>query len=192
MPDDLTPLFEDLRRRELPRVPSTGTGAIRRTLHRRAMVRGGAAAVVVTTATVTLFAAQRGDTVRPITPAAPAPHTSTGLWRGLPNKAEIAGGLVPGADHADVMGTFPHDVGMEIGAGRHHLRVGCSGPAPLPLTILLDDKVDQRHTVACEDAGAVADYEFTVPGAARVRIVLGNQGQFDAYALKVTKSRAGA
>ena len=200
MPDHLTPLFDDLRRQALPRVQPPGAAAARRTVHRRATVRATVAAAVVMVAGATFIVTQRGDgdgTVMPASSASasawpyasgfPGPGASGELWRGAPNKVEIAAGLVPGADHTDVMADSSQDVGMQAEAGRHRLRVGCSGPAPLPVSILLDDTLDQQDTIACTDSGVVEEYEFTMAEAGSVRVIIGSEGQFDAYALKLTR-----
>ena len=199
MPDHLDPLFDDLRRRELPRVRPPGAEAVRRTVHRRATVRATAYAVVLMAAGGSFVLAQRsgaGDGVAPAAPPSssamafsggPVPSSSEGLWRGLPDKSQIVAGLVPAADHTDVMADFTQDVGLEAQAGRHRLRVGCSGPAPLPVTIMLGSTVDQQDTIPCEDAGVVREYELTLTAAGSVRVLLGSGGQFDAYALKLTK-----
>jgi len=200
VPDHLSPLFDDLRRQALPRVQPPGADAARRTVHRRVTAQAAAAAVVVMAAGVTFGLIQRGEGDATVVPASsasgsagpmisgwPVPEASGQLWRGLPNKVEIVDGLVPGADHVDVMGDFDQDIGMDTAAGRHRLRVGCSGPAPLPVTILLHDRIDQQHSLACADSGVVEEYEFTMAEAGSVRVIVGGGGQFDAYALKLTK-----
>ncbi len=200
MPDHLTPLFDDLRRQALPRVQPPGADVVRRTVHRRVTAQAATAAVVVMAAGVTFGLAQRGEGDGTVVPASsasgsaapmisgwPVPEASGQLWRGLPNKVEIVGDLVPGADHTDVMADSSQDVGMQAEAGRHRLRVGCSGPAPLPVSILLHDMIDQQHSIACADSGVVEEYEFTMTEAGSVRVIVGNGGQFDAYALKLTR-----
>ena len=202
MPDDLTPLFADLRRQALPRVRPPGADAARRTVHRRATVQAATAAAALLAAGGSFLYAQRPGTDGTVTPAAPPsastmafvsgepiPESSGAVRRGLPNKARIAGGLVPGADHAGVVSDFAEDVGMAAEAGRHRLRVGCSGPAPLPVTILVDNDIEQQHTLSCADSGVVEEYEFTLAEAGSVRVLIGSGGQFDAYALKLTKIR---
>ncbi|UQU67926.1 hypothetical protein COUCH_17310 [Couchioplanes caeruleus] len=194
MPDPLAPLFEDMRRRALPRVQPPGPAAARRTVHRRATVRAAALATVVMAAGGTFIISQRGggDGVAPASvPSASfsafaEPYVSGMPWRGRPDKADIARGLVPGAQQEGVV-DGSQDIGMDVGKGRHLLRVGCSGPAPLPVTILLDDEVDQQDTIACTDAGTAAEYEFTMAREGSLRVVMGSGGQFDAYAFKVTK-----
>ncbi|MEV4701978.1 hypothetical protein [Actinoplanes sp. NPDC049316] len=192
MPDPLAPLFEDLRRQALPRVQAPGAAAARRTVHRRVTVQAAALAAVVMAAGGTFIVSQRGgDGGTPaVAPSSmvsdfPVPASSAALWQGT-DQAGIVHSLVPGAQHWDVMGEDTQDVGMQAGKGAHTLRVGCSGPAPLAVTMLLNDKLDQQHTIACTDSGVVHDFGFTMARAGSVRVLLGG-GQFDAYALKVTK-----
>lgn len=200
MPDHLSPLFDDLRRQALPRVQPPGADAARRTVHRRVTAQAATAAVVVMAAGVTFGLSQRGEGDETVVPASsasmsagpmisgfPVPEASGQLWRGLPNKVDIVDGLVPGADHVDVMSDATRDIAMAAGKGRHRLRVGCSGPASLPVTILLDNEIEQQEMIACKDSGVVREYTFDVAKAESVRVILGSGGQFDAYALKLTE-----
>ncbi|GAB2585758.1 hypothetical protein Aab01nite_52480 [Paractinoplanes abujensis] len=188
MSDPLTPLFDDLRTRTLPQVQPPGTEAARRTVHRRATVRASVVAAVVIAAGGAFIIDQRNDYQNTIVPASSASPSASGmLWRGRADKVEVAAALVPGASHADVMDAFDQDVGIEATEGRYRLRVGCSGPTELPFTILLNGTVDQQSSVDCTDAGEAREYELTMPRAGSVRIVFSSIGQFDAYALKLTK-----
>lgn len=182
MSDPLTPLFDDLRRRTLPQVQAPGTEAVRRTVHRRATVRASALAAVALAAFGTFVVSQR-DNDGAVLPAASA---SASASHGRPDRVEIATALVPGADHIDVMGEETHDVGYESPGGNYVLQVGCSGPAPLAITILLDGAIDQQNSVPCADEGVARDYEFTMPRDGSVRVLVGG-GQSDAYALKLTE-----
>lgn len=187
MSDPLAPLFDDLRRTTVPHVRAPGPDAARRTVHRRATVRATAVAAVVLAAGTTFVVNQRGDGNGAVPAEQPSASASAMLWRGWPDKTVIAAELVPGADYEDVMGEEPQVFETEAGAGRHRVRVGCSGPAPLPFFIVVDNQMIRQDTIPCTDAGTVRDYEFTTTEAVPVRFVLGNAGQFDAYALKLTK-----
>jgi hypothetical protein len=194
VPDPLAPLFEDLRSRALPRVQPPGPAAARRTVHRRATVRAAALATVVMAAGGAFIVSQRGDGDGVAPAAVPSvsfsafaePYVSGVPWRGREDKADIARGLVPGAEQEGVV-DGSQDIGMDLDEGRYVLRVGCSGPAPLPVTILLDDQIDQQDSIACADSGTAAEYEFTMARAGSLRVIMGSGGQFDAYAFKVTK-----
>ncbi|MBU2667020.1 hypothetical protein KOI35_26255 [Actinoplanes bogorensis] len=186
MSDPLTPLFDDLRRRTLPQVQPPGTEAARRTVHRRVTVQAATLAAVVMVAGGSYIVAQRDATPYTMEVVASA-SPSTDLWRGRADKAEIAAALVPGFTHSDIMGEFPQDVGMAADAGRYRLRVGCSGPAPLPLTIMINGTVDRQETIVCTDAGSAREFELNVLSGGSVRVIFGNQGQFAAYALKLSR-----
>jgi hypothetical protein len=169
---------------------------VRRTVHRRATVRAAALAAVVMAAGGTFIVTQRGDGrgdgVAPASvPSASfsayaEPYVSGMPWQGRPDKDEIARGLVPGAQQEGVV-DGSQDIGMDVGKGRYVLRVGCSGPAPLPVTILLDDRIDQQDSIDCADSGTAAEYEFTMAREGSLRVIMGGGGQFDAWAFKVTK-----
>ncbi|MDY7090418.1 MAG: hypothetical protein SYR96_35685 [Actinomycetota bacterium] len=185
MSDPLTPLFDDLRRRTLPEVQAPGAEAARRTVHRRATVRASALAAVAIAAFGSYVVTQR-DNGGAVLPAASASASAPAL-PGRPDKAEVAAALVPGADHADVvMGEYSQDVGYNASSGNWLLRVGCSGPSPLAITILLDGAVEQQNSVPCTDDGTVRDYVFTMPRDGSIRILVGG-GLHDAYALKLTE-----
>lgn len=189
MPDQLSPLFDDLRGRALPQVRPPGADAARRTVHRRATVRASALAAVVLVAFGTFVVTQRnsGGTVLPVASASAEPSASSDLWTGRPDKAEVAAALVPEATYTDEMGASDQHVELEADEGPYRLTVGCSGPASLPFTIMLDDQVDQDGMLDCTDDGEAGDYELTMPRVGTVTVVFGRGGQFNAYALKLTK-----
>ncbi|MEV7622644.1 hypothetical protein [Actinoplanes sp. NPDC089786] len=205
MPDQLSPLFDDLRGRALPQVRPPGPDAARRTVHRRATVRASVLAAVVLAAFGTFIVTQRtsGGTVLPAASASAGPSASSDLepgrldeagpsassefGSGRLDKAEVAAALVPGATYTDEMDASGQNVELEAAEGLYRLTVGCSGPASLPFTIMLDDQVDQDGVLDCTDDGEAGDYEFTMPREGTVTVVFDQGGQFDAYALKLTK-----
>ncbi|MEV6629310.1 hypothetical protein AB0M54_01000 [Actinoplanes sp. NPDC051470] len=221
MPDQLSPLFDDLRGRALPQVRPPGPDAARRTVHRRATVRASVLAAVVLAAFGTFVVTQRtsGGTVLPAASASAGPSASSDLepgrldeagpsassdlepgrldeagpsassefGSGRLDKAEVAAALVPGATYTDEMDASGQNVELEAAEGLYRLTVGCSGPASLPFTIMLDDQVDQDGVLDCTDDGEAGDYEFTMPREGTVTVVFDQGGQFDAYALKLTK-----
>lgn len=186
MSDPLTPLFDDLRRRTLPEVQAPGAQAARRTVHRRATVRASALAAVAIAAFGSYVVTQRDNGGAVLPAASVSASASAPVSWGRPDKAEVAAALVPGADDAGVMGEYSHDHSYESTGGNYRLRVGCSGPAPLAITILLDGVIDQQNSVPCVDDGTVRDYEFTMPRDGSVRVLVGG-GLHDAYALKLTR-----
>ncbi|MBM2620583.1 hypothetical protein JIG36_34285 [Actinoplanes sp. LDG1-06] len=189
MPDPLNSLFDDLRRDTLPQVRPPGAEAARRTVHRRATVRAAALAAVVIAVGGTWIVSQRNldGTITPAASASASTYASDMLWRGRADKTEIAAALVPGASHSDVMAEHDQDVGLEADGGNYRLRVGCAGPAPLPVTVMVNETVDQQQTLQCTDDGVARDFEITVPSAGSVRVILSGIGQFDAYALRLEK-----
>jgi hypothetical protein len=73
----------------------------------------------------------------------PSPGASASRWQVLPDKTQIAGSLVPGADTEEATGAG-YDHQFQGDKGQFHPQVGCSGPAPLPTTIRLNCRSAQR------------------------------------------------
>jgi hypothetical protein len=191
MSDPLISRFEDLRQHSLTQIQAPGAASARRTVHRRATVKAAGIAAVVMAAGTTFVVAQHGNNngmaATPSPSGYPSPSASAGPWQGLPNKTEIAAGLVPGAD-TEVATGAGYDHGFNVDKGQFRVRVGCSGPAPLPITIRLNNRINQQHTIPCTDAGVMVEYKITMRKAGDVNVFVGGskgEGKYDAYALEL-------
>ncbi|MCA2213074.1 hypothetical protein [Jidongwangia harbinensis] len=181
MPDEFTPLFADLRGRAIPQVQAPGAVAAHQTVRRRrvatSMVTGTAAALILA-AGATFAGTQRGPDRDQVPAASPS--------ESINQSVSVAGSLVPGATHVNLVASNAEPVFADVAQGRYRLSVGCLGSAPLPLKIVYLGAVQHQDTVACSDDGVVRDYEFALTRSGVVSVRFDMTAQADVYAIKLT------
>ena len=184
MPDEFTPLFDEMRRRAITHVSAPGVKAARRTVHRRNTVLAAVAAAVVMAGGTPFIVAQSRDVdvvgafavASPSASADPSP------------RGQKAAALVPGFQWTGATGpeNGPFEKVVNLAEGRYTFQVACAGPSAIGITVGVLGVGERHHSLTCTEAGELWSDEFTLSAAGDVRFYIDGDHP-SGWAAKVTE-----